>query len=206
MLRTKTMVMMGLVGLLLLAAWPVAAQIGEPENPPLGDGKPHRYVSEEGNFEVTWPSGCDKLRMRGNDPEHFVGEEDKHQIMVHVIVCDRDDRETAGCSVTATFDSRSPDGGEAGPEQVIARVRNALKTYGVKVVNQSPIKKEFPNGLVVEGVDVIGTGPDGTGEFKVRGLLASPDIYVLTAWSADGGVWDDPEYREFFDNFTPYLE
>ncbi len=166
----------------------------------------YRYNSVEGGFQVTWPSGCRKLKIRANEPENFVGEEDSHVILVHIATCDRTGLEGAGCSVTSTFDARSSDGGEAGPEQVLARVRHALKTYSVKVVRQEPVKREFADGLIVEGVDVFGTGIDGEGEFWVRGLLVYRDIYVLTAWSVEGDLWNNPDYLEFFNNFLPYAE
>ncbi len=214
MFRKTLIVMLICTGLVTLVVGLTAAQVAEtddqagaPTDPPLEYQKDsYRYTSNDGNFEVTWPSGCGRLRIRANDPEFFVGEEDNHQIMVQHVVCERSDTEGDGCTVTATFNSRTPDGADAGVEQVLARVRNTLKTYSVNVTKQTPLKKEFPNGLVVEGVDVIGTGPDGKGEIMVRGLLASPDIYILTAWSIHGSVWDNPEYQEFFNTFTPYLE
>ncbi len=175
---------------------------GEQEEP----YKAYRYNSANGGFQVTWPSGCRKLHIKANEPENYVGEEDSRVVLVHVAVCDRVGKVGAGCSVTSTFDARSSDGGEAGPEQVIARVEHALKTYSVKVVRQEQLKREFADGLIVEGVDVFGTGRDGEGEFWVRGLLAYHDIYVLTAWSTEGDLWDNPEYLEFFNDFLPYAE
>ncbi len=164
----------------------------------------YRYTSAEGDFQVTWPSGCGKLRIRANEPENFVGEENEQVVLVHLVVCDREEGE--GCSVSATFEARNGEGGDAGPEQVLARVRHTLESYGVKVVKQTPIKREFADGLMVEGLDVYGTRRDGLGQFWVRGLLSYHDIYILTAWSMEGKLWEDPEIQEFFNGFVPYAE
>ena len=59
---------------------------------------------------------------------------------------------------------------------------------------------------MVEGIDVRGTRPNGEGQLWVRGLLSYHDIYVLTAWSVDGEIWENPEYLEFFNGFVPYAE
>ncbi len=200
------------LSLVVLTAVPAKAQYRDPDDAaplPKGNGvevrtTPYHYSSDEGNFQTTWPSGCGELRIRLNDPETFVGEEEEHPVLVHHVSCDRFGAEGDGCSVTATFDARNAEGGEAGSAQVLARVRNTLKTFGVTIVKQVPVKRELSDGLVVEGVDVYGTGPDGKGEFWVRGLLSYHDIYVLTAWSAKSDLWDNPAYQDFFNDFLPY--
>ncbi len=183
-----------------------APPIPESNNDATVRTTPYHYTSEEGNFQVTWPSGCGELRIRANEPNNFVGEEETDLILVNNVTCDQYGEEGEGCSVTAVFDARSADGGEAGPEQVLARVQNALKTFGVTIVRQEPIKREFPDGLIVEGVDVYGTNAEGNGQFWVRGILASHDIYLLTAWSAEGQLWEHPEFQEFFNGFEPFAE
>jgi len=166
----------------------------------------YHYSSAEGGFQVTWPSGCGKLRIRDNEPDYFVGEENAQRILVHLVVCDRDKMPGEGCSVKATFDVHDAEGGEAGSEQVLARVRRALETYNVKIVEQVPVRREFADDLVVEGVDVHGTMQTGEGQFWVRGLLSYHDIYILTAWSMHGELWNNPAYQEFFNGFIPYVE
>lgn len=197
----------------ILAAVPAAAQYRDPADapaPPSNDSQvrkaPYRYSSSDGNFQVTWPQGCGKIRIRSNDPEYFADEDPAELMLVTNVTCDQFDTKGEGCAVTATFGAHSDDGGPAGPEQVLARVRNALEKYGVTVVRQTPVRKEFDGGLVVEGVDVQGTGPGGEGQFWVRGLLASHDIYLLTAWSASSALWDNAEFLEFFNGFLPYSE
>jgi hypothetical protein len=166
----------------------------------------YHFSSEEGSFQVFWPRGCGRLRIRANEPEVFAGEEPSHTVLVHHVACDQFGLSGAGCSVTATFDAPGTGGGPAGSDQVVGRVRNALTGYGVLVVRESQIRKEFEDGLVAEGVDVTGTGAEGTGEFWVRGLLVGPDIYVLTAWSQEGNLWQNPEYMKFFNGFLPFAE
>jgi len=182
------------------AAAPAAEQTAPQEN------EAKHYISADGNFQVVWPSGCDKLRIRSNEPEYFVGEDESTVILVHSVICDREGETGEGCSVTATFEAKSKKGGEADAHEVLARVRNTLSRYGVTVVKQMPVKREFADGLIVEGVDVYGLGKDGVGQFWVRGLLAYHDIYLLTAWSVKGDLWENPAYQRFFNEFVPYAE
>jgi len=167
---------------------------------------PYRHISDEGSFQVTWPSGCGRLRIRANTPENFVGEEEESLILVHNETCEQFGVPGEGCSVTATFESRNSQGEPAGPEQVLARVRNTLQTFSVKMTKQVPIKRVFPDGTAMEGVEVMGTNPDGEGQFWVRGLLYYHDIYILSAWSTTGNLWENPEFQAFFNEFLPFAE
>jgi len=167
---------------------------------------PYRHKSEEGNFQVTWPSGCGRLRIRANAPEYFVGEDESDLILVHVESCEQFGEPGEGCSVTATFEARNAEGGPAGSDQVLARVRNVLQAYSVKMTKQVPIKRVFDDGSFMEGVEVRGTDPEGKGQFWVRGLLSYHDIYILTAWSTTGNLWENPEYQAFFSEFLPFIE
>lgn len=206
MLGTHRQAVLGIVATAImgLAVAEAAAQaVTTPENEVTERETPYRYSSPQGNFQVTWPSGCGKLRIRANQPES--DQDEAAVILVHHVSCDSKTTEGAGCAVTATFGALADDGGAAGPPQVLSRVRNTLHQYGVKIVEQAPVKREFEDGLLAEGVDVRGTGADGKGEFWVRGLLADHDIYVLTAWSTDANLWDNPEYQAFFNEFIPYI-
>ena len=44
------------------------------------------------------------------------------------------------------------------------------------------------------------------GEVWIRGLLIDGDIYILTAWNNQGGVWDNPDYITFFNSFQPWVD
>lgn len=206
MLGTHRIAALGIVAatVLSLAGTDTTAQVvSSSQNSVTERETPYRYSSPQGNFQVTWPSGCGKLRIRANQPE--TGQDDADVILVNHVSCDSKTTEGTGCAVTATFGALADDGSAAGPQQVLSRVRNTLHQYGVSIVQQAPIKREFEDGLVAEGVDVRGTGADGKGEFWVRGLLADHDIYVLTAWSTSDDLWENPEYQAFFGEFIPYI-
>lgn len=207
----KLCVLACVAALMVSGTQPVRAQQGAegqtaPGKEPEVRKSAYHYVSYEGNFQVTWPAGCGKLRLRSKEPEFIDGEEGATATTIYLAICDRAERQNEGCSVTAVFDARGANGGAAGSEQVINRVQRTLQKFGVKVVRQRPIRHEFPDNLVVEGVDVMGTDATGGGEFWVRGLLSDHDIYILTAWSMDGSVWENPEFQTFFNGFVPYAE
>jgi len=37
----------------------------------------------------------------------------------------------------------------------------------------------------------------------LRGLIVGSEVYILSAWSLEGNVWDNPEYMTFFNSFLP---
>ncbi len=190
-----------LFGVTLLA---VAAAGAPVEKESTARTTPFRYSSDDGAFQVTWPSGCGKLHERSNDPVYYEDEERVYDaVLVRAVSCDRFDLEGEGCSVAAIFNVRSPSGEEAGTAEVIEQVKKMLKKYGANIKQQSSIRREFPDGTVVEGIDVIGMGVNGIGRIWVRGLLSYHDIYVLSAWSVTEDVWTNPEYQEFFNDFAP---
>ena len=166
----------------------------------------YHYSSVEAGFQTTMPSGCAELRMRYNEPDMYVGEDTGDAILLHTVICERFGVPGDGCSVTAIFDVTNSEGEGAGPLEVLGRVRKVLETFNVNIVKQVPIKREFADGLVIEGVDVFCTAADGSGEFWVRGLLSYHDIYLLTAWSTEGDLWKNPVYLDFFNDFLPYAE
>ena len=106
------------LGLVLLAAvavgaGPAAAQLRK-TNPDVGDGEirstPYRYASEEGQFQVTWPSGCGELKIRANDADPFAEGEEAEIVLVQHVSCDQYGVEGEGCSVTASLDVRDRQG------------------------------------------------------------------------------------------------
>ena len=191
--------------LLLLAGIAGAQEFqGDPDNPVTEVEGPYDYVSSQGEFRVTWPGGCGKLRRRFNEPDP---EADPFTaVMLYHVSCDRYGKEGAGCSVASVFNQLSTDGDMAGPAEVVALIESSLKRFGVQVVQQTPITKEFPDGSKIEGLDVRAMGKDKVGEVWLRGLLSNGDIYLLAAWNLAGGVWDDPEYQAFFASFLPGAE
>jgi len=189
------------VALFGLVSSPVQAQYQAPVDSTTAE-KVNRFTSLDSNFQITWPSGCKKLRFVTKEPEYFVGEEEA-DVTVEMIVCERFDVPDEGCSIAATFGAKNAEGGEAGSDEVVARLQATLAEYSVTVVRQVPVQKKFPDGQVVEGIDVFGTKADGEGQFWVRGLLVYHDIFILTAWSAKGDLWANPAYETFFNDFIP---
>ena len=197
---------LALLGAATLAAAAAAArQIGgdDPNRPELLT-EPYEYVSDKGLFTVTWPSGCGELVRRESveDPDVDPFE----QVSVFNVYCDQHGEHGVGCSVTSLFNLKGPDGGMPVPEQVVSRMEDHMKKLGVQVVRQGPIGRNMPDGTRVEGLDIQAKDPEGKGEAWLRGLLYEGDIYLLSAWKLQGGLWSDPEYQEFFDSFAPLVE
>jgi hypothetical protein len=167
---------------------------------------PVLFANENGDFQILFPGGCGKLVTRANEPDLFGGEQWSDIIQVTHVYCDRFQEKGEGCSVTATFNLQGEDGLMAGPEHVTRRVGSILSDFGAKVVSQKAIKKDFGNGIVVEGVEVMAKPEKGPGEVWVRGLLTDGDIYILAAWNKRGGLWGNPDYVSFFSSFQPWTE
>jgi hypothetical protein len=190
------------------ARTPVAqAPVGPVKEEPTNlSPNPVVYQNEGGDFQVVFPGGCGRLVTRSNEPDLFGGEQWDDIIQVSHVFCDRYQKAGEGCSVTATFNLQSKDGSIAGPEQVTPRVEATLAEYGANIVSQTTIQKEFENGVVIEGVEVLARPEMGKGEVWIRGLLVEGDIYILTAWNNQGGVWKNPDYITFFNSFQPWTD
>ena len=192
-----------IIALLLLPGAEAPAQVTS-DNPLNEVDYPYEYVSAEAEFRCTWPGGCGKLRRRSSvvDPEA----DPFSAVQVHHISCDQYGKEGQGCSVSAVFNQLAADGGIAGAAEVIDRLEEQIATFGVTVIEQTPIQKELPGGRKLEGLDLKARDASGVGEVWLRGVLSNGDIYVLAAWKLTGGLWDDPEYQAFFDSFQPGSE
>jgi len=196
----------------LMGALPVSAQETGGNAAPAAPGgnqptellEPYEYHSNEGEFNVTWPSGCGRLKRRSNVPDP---DADPFEVVyLHNVSCDQGGENGHGCSVTAIFNSKGADGGIPGPPEVLAQVTSRLETFGVKVIRQGPLKRELADGSLVGGVEVQAADPQGTGQVWMRGLLHAGDIFILTAWKLEGGLWDDPEFQNFFNSFEPTVQ
>jgi len=198
----------GAVAVLLWAAVAAGQQVDVPDtnsNLLATNTKTVRVNSLEGGFQVVFPIGCSKLFQRFNDPE--MGEDADSVVQIYPYSCDRFGEKGAGCWVTATLGLRKADGGPAGADEVVAKVRNVLETFKAVMVQQQPISKDFGEEYgKVEGLEVLARAPQGDGQIWIRGLLYYSDIYVLVAWNEAGELWQDPDYGAFFASFLPYAE
>jgi hypothetical protein len=177
-----------------------------PEEPTDLSLEPVTFTNETQDFRVIFPSGCGKLVARSNEPDYWAGETWDDIIRVTTVYCDRYQVEGEGCSLNATFNLPGDDGPMAGPAQVIELVEEVLQAFSAKIVNQHIIKKEFDNGTRAEGVELFARDEMGKGEVWIRGLLVEGDIYVLTAWNEEGGLWNHPDYKAFFNSFQPWVD
>lgn len=173
---------------------------GTEENPLTPQNKPFQYTNEDGNFRVTWPSGCSSLNARTRADEDLEDPNPEYPVMVF---CDRNGEKGEGCSVTAIINAHSAEGGPAGPAEVVNRMQNLLREFGAEIKRQAPLQKDFGNGLMVEGLDVQAAQAGGAGQVWLRGLLVEGDIYILSAWDLGGNLWSNPEYANFFNSFLP---
>ncbi|HPF69737.1 MAG TPA: hypothetical protein PLQ13_03625 [Candidatus Krumholzibacteria bacterium] len=189
----------------LLAVAPASGQVsGTGDNAPELITAPYDYRSEQGQFSVTWPSGCGELRRREypGDPKADPFE----RVSGYSVSCDQNKEHGRGCAVSVVWNEKSADGGMPGPEQVIARMEEHMRTLGVTIVRQQPIGRELADGTRIEGLEIQAARPDGAGQAWLRGLLYQGDIFLLSAWKLEGGLWDDPEFQQFFDSFTPLID
>ncbi len=124
-------------------------------------------------------------------------------MVVSLTYCDRNQQKGEGCSVSSFFNVTGENGGAPGPSQVIERVVRFLETMKVAINHEMPVRKELPDGTVIEGIEVLASDPSGVGQAWVRGLLYEGDIYVIAAWKNKGQLWDDPDFQNFFNSFQP---
>ena len=187
---------------LLLAAASASAQVaGVGENKPELITEPYEYVSDKGEFKVTWPSGCGELTRREKVSDPDVDPFD--EVFVYNVYCDQRGQHGVGCGIMVIFNLKDADGGPAGPTEVVARLEEHMKLLGVNVEKQHPIRREMPDGTVVEGLEIRAREPEGAGEAWMRGLLHQGDVFLLSAWNMSGGLFGDPEFLTFFNSFEP---
>ncbi|MFO7607893.1 MAG: hypothetical protein R6X35_01665 [Candidatus Krumholzibacteriia bacterium] len=185
------------------AAWSQQIQ-GDGENAPELITRPYEYVSDQGNFKVTWPSGCGELvrRDRIENPDA----EPIDQVQVFNVYCDQNKQHGVGSAVIVLFNLHDEEGRLPGPAQVVPRMESHLQTLGVAIVEQHPIRRDMPDGTRLEGLEILAQEPAGAGQAWLRGLIHEDVVYLLSAWKIEGGLFDDPEYAAFFNSFEPVVE
>ncbi len=203
------MVRLIIIGLLLpTLSLAQASNIGNAEsadNPVTLSTKPVLFSSAEGDFRITFPSGCGKTvtRVPADEAPDVDGQPG---IRVTFTFCDRNQEKGEGCSVTSYFNVMGADGGYPGADQVIERMTLLLKSMNLAIREQSPLSKKLPDGTTIEGLDLLAAEPSGVGQAWLRGLLYEGDIYILSAWKNTGKLWDDSDYITFFNSFQPGAE
>jgi len=175
---------------------------GSEDNPLTSVKDAYEFSSLEGDFRVTWPSGCANVRTRSRLEDGSAGDRSDSEYPV-IVTCERDGEKGEGCSVTAIFNISSKSGGPVGPGEVIPRLQKMLQRLGAQVQKQAPLNKDFGDGLIAEGIDIQAAQPQGSGQVWLRGLIVGSEVYILSAWSLEGNVWDNPEYMTFFNSFLP---
>lgn len=192
------------VVLVLIAAAAGAQVTVQGDNQPSLLTKPYEYTSQDGQFKITWPSGCGQLVRRQPNPDPDA--DPFERVDVYTVYCDQNKQKGQGCAVTTIFNLKGKDGGLPAPEDVVARMEEHMKNLGVAVMKQAPVGREFPDGSRIEGLDILAAEPHGAGQAWLRGLLYDGTVYLLSAWNRQGGLWDDPEYVTFFNSFEPLVE
>jgi len=197
------------VALVAIAAAAPAATPGSQQTDLKGlpdSAKPIRFSSAEGRFQTTFPTGCARMQRKQNTP---IGEDAASptvKVRVVFATCERHGRKDEGCQVSASLGALRDEQGQAAVDEVLAVVRKLMSDYGVTPFRQVPISRDFGSHGKVEGVDVHAREPMGVGEVWIRGLMRGPDMYVLLAWKSIGGLFTDPEYSVFFNEFRPWPE
>lgn len=173
----------------MAAAADTAAAAEATEAPTLKTTGYVRNYPEPG-FLVYWPSGCARIKERVSDGATQRAE---HEF---IYTCDRDGEKIRGTSVHALHGAHGPDGAPPDPPLVVSMVERQLQKFGVRRERQRMLQVEN-----IEGVEVQAVEPDGTVEVWIRGLLMGDDVYLLTAWNREGGLFEDPETVNFFASF-----
>jgi hypothetical protein len=201
--RTAALALILLVALAAAAPAQVTTQTGQ-DNPATEITKAYVYESREGLFRTMMPRGCGEVRRRQYEPQRSADGE--YIIESYAVICDQFKQDGAGCGVTAIFGLRSAAGGVPGAEEVVPRLEEQMRHYGVNVVRQTPLSRELPNGRRIEGLEILAAEPESSGQVWLRGLVYEERVYLLTAWKVEGGLWDDAEYQAFFNAFEPLEE
>ncbi|MBK8164525.1 MAG: hypothetical protein IPK64_01025 [bacterium] len=208
------------LALAALTALPAFAALPKPITPTVPGGtsrqanleqlpdslNPISYSSPEGRFQTTFPTGCARLHTKQNAP---VGGSDSggvEGVSLVFATCERHGNKDEGCLVNARLGTLADAEGQVAADRVLKVIGELMANYGVAPTRQIPISRDFgPHGKV-EGLDVHAHAVSGAGDVWIRGLMRGQDMYFLVAWKAAGGLFDDPEYAVFFNDFRPWVE
>jgi len=150
------------------------------------DGHVRSHASA--GFSIYWPGGCGQLLESSS--EGATDNAAKEQIYT----CEHSTG--IGFSVRHYHRAQTRDGLPASPVFVVDLVEHQMKRYGVRPDRQRPLE-----GGAIQGVEVHGVDPAGSGEVWIRGLLVGTEVYILKAWSNQGGLFENVEAADFFHSF-----
>jgi len=155
------------------------------EASPLNE--PHLGVSEEGRFEVRWPSGCSKKRIREMPSKIHPGEN-----YAVDVTCFRNNNTDVGCRVTAYNETLS--GGPATPADVTGTISELVKKLGVEIWRQRPI---VSNGR--EGMTVYCREAGGLRHVWIVGFIEHGRVLIAMAWDESDDLYNDPDVIRFIE-------
>jgi hypothetical protein len=147
-------------------------------------------ANPDGEFIATWPSGCARIRTRAVPSSAGDGRD-----AVVRAECYREGDTSHGCSVSVWFER--PDGGPLAVEDVTAAVARGISDRRLQVVRQTPVIRDG-----MEGVLALCREEGGARCAWYEGYLHRGRMLVVTAWSEDDALFEDPEIRDFFRSVT----
>jgi hypothetical protein len=156
------------------------------------------YHSREGRFEIVWPQGCSRIRIR---TQPYGATETSAKLTRVQVWCDREEHEGEGASVVTYFDLKGDFGSPATPRTVIDLVKDLMKKMGVEIASQRPLKRG-----ALEGLEVRCHEPGSTGTAWIEAFLLGSTAYIISAWRSGGDIFDDPQYIRMFDSFRATSE
>lgn len=202
------------------AAMPALAALPKPVAPAVPGGNsrqanleqlpdsanPIEYTSQEGRFRTTFPTGCARMHTKQSSPPDGADSGSDVEVRLVFATCERYGKEGEGCLVNARLGTLADVQDQAAADRVLKVIGELLANYGVTPTRQVPISRDFGAHGKVEGLDVHARSAAGAGDVWIRGLMRDQDMYFLVAWKAAGGLFDDPEYAIFFNDFRPWAE
>ncbi len=145
-------------------------------------------VSEEGNFEVRWPSGCAQKRIREMPSTINLGQNNAVDV-----TCFRNGNRDVGCRVTVYNETAS--GQPATPADVTGTVTQIVQKLGVEIWRQQPV---VSSGR--EGVAVYCREPDGPRQVWIVGFIDQGRVMIAMAWDESEDLYNDPGVIRFMES------
>ena len=145
-------------------------------------------VSEEGQFEVRWPSGCAQKRIREMPSTINPG-----QNTAVDVTCFRDGNRDVGCRVTAYNETES--GQPATPADVTGTVTQIVQKLEVEVWRQQPV---VSSGR--EGVAVSCREHNGPRHVWIVGFIDQGRVMIAMAWDESEDLYNDPGVIRFMES------